>query len=393
MFGVKLGLENIARLTSELGIRFEAFPYLFHVAGTNGKGSVCATIEQVCRDAGLRTGLYTSPHLITCRERVRIGGAPVSCEMFADGIERIREAAAQWDHAPTFFEIMTALALWSFQREQCEAVVLETGMGGRFDATNVVTPTVSVLTPISMDHEQWLGSTIEAIAGEKAGIIKPGVPVVSAGQLEAARCVLVRRAAEIGAPVTFVSEPWSKSPVALAGEHQQRNAAVAVEAIRAANISVAPDVLNAALTSVCWPARFQRIGEGIVVDGAHNPAGAAVLKKTWQQYYPGEEPVAIIAMLAGKDISGICREFAGITKRFVVTKVKNSRSAEPAVLAEAIRRHAPGAECVEASDTPSALKLASESGRKILIAGSLYLAGEALAILDPGMEPDPPCSF
>ena len=174
-FGIKLGLDNIRRLLKALGDPHEHLSFL-HVAGTNGKGSVCAMLEAILRAADHKTGLYTSPHLIDFRERIRVGGNKIPREATSRGLENLRRLAASWDHSPTFFEFATALALQHFAESDCEFVVLETGMGGRLDATNAVMPVVSVITPIALDHTRWLGKTVAEVAWEKAGIIKPSVP-------------------------------------------------------------------------------------------------------------------------------------------------------------------------------------------------------------------------
>src|SRR5205814_6960329 len=180
-FGIKLGLENVERLFHELNVPGKD-QRIVHVAGTNGKGSVCAMIDSICRAAGYRTGLFTSPHLITYRERIRVNGEMIAPDEVAIGLTTIRDLIKAWDPHPTFFEITTALALDHFKANECELIVLETGLGGRLDATNALTPIVSVITPIGYDHEKWLGQTLEAIASEKAGIINARVPVVSAAQ-------------------------------------------------------------------------------------------------------------------------------------------------------------------------------------------------------------------
>ena len=255
-FGIKLGLENIQRLLDELsrsggfqaavgdlppsvaaatyGVPREiAFPWkVIHVAGTNGKGSVCAMIDSICRAQGYRTGLFISPHLITFRERIRVNGEMISEDAVADGLTIIRDLVADWDPHPTFFEVTTALALKHFGDGKIDIAILETGLGGRLDATNAVQSDVSVITPIAFDHEELLGNTLAEIAGEKAGIIKPGVPVVSAPQQPQAEEVIRARAAECGSPVQFVNEPYHGSPVALRGEYQKQNAAVAIAAIQ-----------------------------------------------------------------------------------------------------------------------------------------------------------------
>ncbi len=198
--GIKLGLENIRRLLDTLNVSLGG-TVILHAAGTNGKGSTCAMMASIARAAGYRTGLFTSPHLVTYRERIQIDGAMIPESTVAEGLTRIRERTATWDHPPTFFEITTALAAAWFQEQKAEVIVLETGMGGRLDATNTLPATVSVLTPISFDHQQYLGNTLAAIAAEKAGILKPGIPAVSAPQLPEAAEVIAAAAREVGAPL------------------------------------------------------------------------------------------------------------------------------------------------------------------------------------------------
>src|SRR5213078_868391 len=217
---LQLGSARASRAVS--GASPETIPFrVIHVAGTNGKGSVCAMIDAIARAAGHRTGLFTSPHLISFRERIRVNGDKISEDEVACGLSEIRERIRDWDPHQTFFEIVTALALQHFQRTRCEILVLETGMGGRLDATNAVQSSVSVITPIDFDHEKWLGRSIAEIATEKAGIIKQQVPVVSAPQLKEAETVIRKRAAECDASLEFVTEPWTKTRVGLRGEHQR----------------------------------------------------------------------------------------------------------------------------------------------------------------------------
>jgi len=234
-FGIKLGLENIQRLLNELsrsgGLQSAAssadatvgdleiaLPYkVIHVAGTNGKGSVCAMIDSICRARGYRTGLFTSPHLVTFRERIRVNGEMISEDAVADGLTTIRNLVADWDPHPTFFEVTTALAVKYFSEANIDVAILETGIGGRLDATNAIQSYVSVITQIGFDHEELLGTTLAEIANEKAGIIKPGIPVVCAPQQREAEEVIRARAAECKAPLQFVTEHYDRSSVGLRG--------------------------------------------------------------------------------------------------------------------------------------------------------------------------------
>jgi dihydrofolate synthase / folylpolyglutamate synthase len=385
-FGIKLGLENIHRLVGELDLPGKNQPVI-HVAGTNGKGSVCAMIDSICRAAGHRTGLFTSPHLVTYRERIRVDGEMIAPEEVAVGLSAIRELARDWDPHPTFFEITTAQALDHFKKSRCEVIVLETGLGGRLDATNALTPVVSVITPIGFDHEKWLGNTIEAIAGEKAGIIKARVPVVSAKQEFAAEKIIRARAAECDAPLEFVRESYTATAVALLGAHQQENAGLAIAALRSSGLDVRNDAIVAGLAKIEWPARFQRWDERTIIDGAHNPAGAEVLAQTWREQFPGARATVILAVLREKDVAGICRALSPIAARFIFPGIRAERALAPDELAaqlSAITPSLPTASPARTSIAPSfaeALASARALPERILIAGSLHFAGEALATL------------
>ncbi|HEU4679800.1 MAG TPA: Mur ligase family protein, partial [Terrimicrobiaceae bacterium] len=215
-FGIKLGLDNIRSLLKALDDPQDGLAFL-HVAGTNGKGSVCAMLDSILRAAGRKTGLYTSPHLVDFRERIRVDAVKIPPEAVRGGLERLREVAAGWAHSPTFFELATALAVRHFAEAGCELVVLETGMGGRLDATNAVVPLVSVITPVALDHTRWLGTTLAEVAGEKAGIIKPGVPVISARQDPEALAVIVDRTEQLGCRLKLVEGSFDGA-VGLRGE-------------------------------------------------------------------------------------------------------------------------------------------------------------------------------
>ena len=386
LHGIRLGLENIERLTGALGIRVSGpdAPRFLHVAGTNGKGSVCAMLDACCRAAGLRTGLFTSPHLITFRERMRIDGEMISEDEVAAGLGEIREMTEGWDHAPTFFEITTVLALAWFQRRDVEVVVLETGLGGRLDATNVVIPAVSIITPIDMDHQQWLGDSLAAIAIEKAGIIKPGVPVVTGPQADEARVVIVQIAMRRGAELSLVVTPLTQMEIALSGSHQRWNAALAVHALEVAGLGVSGEAIAQGLWSVEWPGRFQQIAPRFVLDGAHNPASARRLAETWREMYGEKRATLILGILRDKDVRGICDALLPIAGRILAVPVQNPRSATPQEICRAIGQSAPRQECIAVRDLPAAIRIASSMERRTLITGSLFLVGEALAHFQAG---------
>ena len=298
-FGIKLGLENIQRLLGALKLQHRQW-CVVHVAGTNGKGSVCAMMDSILRAQNYRTGLFTSPHLVTFRERIRVNGEMISADAAAEGLTAIRDLIADWDPHPTFFEVTTALALKHFADAKIDIVILETGLGGRLDATNAVPSDVSVITPIALDHQQWLGYTLAEIASEKAGIIKPEIPIVSGRQQPEAEKVIRARAVECNARLQFISEAYERSPIALRGDYQKHNAALAIAGLRAARIDIGDSAIARGLVSMEWPARFQLWDERIVIDGAHNPAAAQVLADTWREIFAGERATLILAVLAGQ---------------------------------------------------------------------------------------------
>jgi len=383
-FGIKLGLENIERLLEELSKSdiLQAAPWkVIHVAGTNGKGSVCAMIDSICRAQGYRTGLFTSPHLVTFRERIRLNGDMISEEAVADGLTTIRNLVATWDPHPTFFEVVTALALKHFSDTKVEIVILETGLGGRLDATNAIQSDVSVITPIDFDHEKWLGKTISEIAAEKAGIIKPRVPVVSAPQRIESEKVIRARAAECGAPLNFAIEPYDETPIALAGVNQKQNAALAIAALRAAKIDVDDSAIAHGLICIEWPARFQRWDERTIIDGAHNPAAARALGGTWREIFGDRRATLILAILSDKNLRGICEAVARISEFVLLPKIRSERAADPEELARVLANITPPLPYSITQSVDEALARARAKPNPILITGSLHFAGEVLAHL------------
>jgi dihydrofolate synthase/folylpolyglutamate synthase len=391
-FGIKLGLENIRRLLAELsrsggfqaavGDLEIALPCkVIHVAGTNGKGSVCAMIDSICRAQGYRTGLFISPHLVTFRERIRVNGEMISEDAVADDFTMIRDLIADWDPHPTFFEVTTALALKHFRDAKIDIAILETGLGGRLDATNAVQSDVSVITPIGLDHEMWLGHTLAEIAGEKAGIVKPGVPVVSAPQQPQAEEVIRARAAECGSPMQFVTEIYHRSPVGLRGEYQKQNAGVAIAAVQAVNIQLGEKAIVRGLTAIDWPARFQRWDERTIIDGAHNPSAARILAQTWREVFGNLKATLVFAVLLDKDLRGICEALAPIAVSVILPKILSERAAGPEELAKVISDIAPPLPCFITPSIREALDIARAKPNPVLITGSLHFAGEVLAHL------------
>jgi dihydrofolate synthase/folylpolyglutamate synthase len=379
-FGIKLGLENIRRLIDELHVDL-AGARVIHVAGTNGKGSVCAMIDSICRAQKYRTGLFTSPHLVTFRERIRVSGKMISEDDVAATLTRIRDLVATWEPHPTFFEITTALALQYFAAARIDIAILETGMGGRLDATNAVQSNVAVITPIDLDHQKWLGDTLEQIANEKAGIIKPKVSVVSAPQKKDVEVVLQKRAAEFAGSIQFVTEPHEQHPIALTGAQQKQNAALAIAAIRVARIDIDDSAIARGLSSVDWPARFQRWDEHTIIDGAHNPAAAHTLVEIWREMFGDQRATLILAILSDKDLRGICETLSPIADSVLLPTVRSERAANPIELARILSANAPSLPCSISASVGNALDQARAKSQRILITGSLHFAGEALAYL------------
>jgi dihydrofolate synthase/folylpolyglutamate synthase len=402
-----------------------ALPWkVIHVAGTNGKGSVCAMIDSICRAQGYSTGLFTSPHLVTFRERIRINGELISEDAVADGLTTIRNLVADWDPHPTFFEVTTALALKHFSEANIDVAILETGIGGRLDATNAIQSNVSVITQIDFDHEEWLGNTLAEIANEKAGIIKPGIPVVSAPQQPEAEKVIRARAADCEAPLQFVTESYDESPIALRGDHQKQNAAVAIAAVRAAKIDPlrakgsrleqsagspssfdlnrpandalvrkelpagggVSDIDNSAIARglgrVDWPARFQKWDERTIIDGAHNPAAAHMLAETWRKIFGDQKATLVLAVLSDKNLRGICEALAPIAGSVLLPQIRSERAAAPEILAKVLADVTPPLPYLIAESVAQALELARAKPNPILITGSLHFAGEVLAQLN-----------
>jgi dihydrofolate synthase/folylpolyglutamate synthase len=356
-------------------------PRVIHVAGTNGKGSVCAMADAICRAQGYRTGLFTSPHLVTFRERIQVNGEFIPEERVARGLRQIHELICDWEPHPTFFEVTTALALKYFKDVNTDIVILETGLGGRLDATNAVPSTVSVITPVDFDHQKWLGDSLDKIASEKAGIIKPNTPVVTSVQRPEADQVIRARAMECDAPIEFIDESYEKTPIALRGAHQKRNASLAIAALRAAQIEMSEAAIAHGLISIEWPARFQRWDDRIMIDGAHNPAAARVLAETWRDTFGDRRATVILAVLSDKDVRGICASLAPIADHVFLPPIRSERAMPPNEVAKTLSSITPQ---LQYSITPSlgdAIASARLGSSPILLTGSLHFAGEALAYL------------
>lgn len=416
LFGAKFGLENTFQLAALAGKPQEKLRFI-HVAGTNGKGSTCAMLESIYRAAGLRVGLFTSPHLVSFRERIQVNRRLISEADVVRLVTEIQPLLKEFPagHHPTFFEVVTVMALKFFAAQKCDLVIWETGLGGRLDATNIVTPLASVITNIAFDHQQWLGDTLEKIAAEKAGIIKPGVPVLTATDAPEALRVIEQIAREKSSPLSRIephhvlaapkrSEGASRIAhhASLPGDHQKINAALALATvdILQPQIPVSEKAIHAGLASVNWPGRLQLIqmpdGQKILLDGAHNAAGAMALRaalmggsSSWSSSFSlsGDtlkrelqrelQPIFIFGALADKKWQEICAILAPLAARVFTVPVASDRTADPRELAAAFHAANPQLEAVAMENLADALN-ACKHKPFIVITGSLYLVGEAL---------------
>lgn len=378
-FGIKLGLDNAHHLLKE----FLAYPThgvkVIHVAGTNGKGSTCAMIDSIARACGRRSGLFTSPHLIDFRERVKVSGCEITEETCASMLGELRGSCEKMETHPTFFEISLALAMRWFRESECEIIVLETGMGGRLDATTAVPADVCVITPIGLDHMEWLGDTLGAIAKEKAGIFVEGKPALSSPQEEAARIVLEKEANAKRTPLEFITEPLNGYGLSLAGEHQRWNAALAVAALHRAGLPLNTDVLRHGLASVSWPGRFEKIRPDVILDGAHNPHSAESLAKTWHSEFREKKASLVFSAVDSKDIAGVLEILCPLASKIFICPIRTPRATPVDELVACLPPNAPEYETFDGFE--SAYLAALRQGSPVLVAGSLYLIGEARAFL------------
>jgi dihydrofolate synthase/folylpolyglutamate synthase len=374
---MKLGLERMRDVCEALGHPERGMRFV-HVAGTNGKGSVCAMTEAALRASGLRTGLYTSPHLISPTERIRVAGAEVDEATFARAFNAVHTAVRHLPEHPTYFETITAMAFVLFREMACDIAVLEVGLGGRLDATNVVTPQVCAITPVSYDHQRHLGYTLPEIATEKAGILKPGVPAAIAPQAPEAMEAIARKAREVGAPLHLVdpNEPLDCQP-SLLGRHQLINARTAREILR---LLATPEyAIRAGIEHTDWPGRLERMRREpeIFLDGAHNQAGAEALADFIREYRGDRRVWIIFGVMRDKDIAPIARVLFPLASQLILTAPHMDRAMPPSEIpAPANSRVVPGvADALHIVDSEAA------PGDLVFITGSLFLVGEARAIL------------
>lgn len=398
-FGLRPGLETVRALSARCGHPESRLRFI-HVAGTNGKGSTCAFLEAICREAGLKVGLYTSPHLVSFRERVQVNRELIPETAVAEWVEMARDwvdGGRGWTEAhPTFFEMVTVLAMAWFERQRCDVVIWETGLGGRLDATNLVTPMVSAITNIGWDHMEWLGNTLPAIAREKAGILKPGIPAVTTEQDPEVVAVLRAVAEERGASLLRVevdAPEWGVylgGKLGLLGAHQRRNAVLALAAVKAAGWAerLGRAAMVRGLAEATWLGRFQvvrRASQTVVLDGAHNAPGFEVLAAAMAEVFPGQRYGLVVGMLVDKDPGPAGALLVRGASRVVVVRVSSNRAGDPATLVHQLEAEAGGTLVVEASSLAEGLERTADEAL-VLVTGSMYLIGEALGALGWGLE-------
>ncbi len=405
--GIKLGLETIRALLTRVGDPHRRYPVL-HIGGTNGKGSTAAMAASILQAAGHRVGLYTSPHLIDFRERIRINGLMIPEARVTELVETLRAAAAP-DLAPTFFEFTTALAFRYFAECHVDVAVLEVGLGGRFDATNVVAPLATAITTIGLDHEAYLGSTVEAIAFEKAGIIKPGVPVVLGRIGEPACRVIEERASMEGAPVyrldrefrcegsstadcryTGIAARYDHVSCPLQGRFQLDNAACAlalIELARERGLAIPDAAVRIGLRQIVWEGRLEIVGESptVMVDGAHNPAAAVVLAEylaAWRRSRPAARIILIVGMMRDKHPREFLAPLLPLVDALILTQADLPRASTGSELRALLGDHAPSALVAPTpADALASAKRSAAPTDLICVTGSLMLVGEIKALL------------
>ena len=383
MFGTKLGLENPSRLASLVESPHKQLRFI-HVAGTNGKGSVCAMLESVYREAGYRTGLFTSPHLISFRERIQVNRNLIPETTVARLSSELVELMATFPKGqkPTFFEMAVVMALCHFSEQKCDVVLWETGMGGRLDATNIVTPIASVITNIGLDHTRWLGDSHTEIAQEKSGIIKHGIPAFTATQQHEALSTIRSVAKTKKAELIEIDKSNIDFKLSLLGQHQQTNARLVYNVVNRLKsiLPVSTEHIKSGLKTVSWAGRLQLVNIGLqkfLLDGAHNAEGALTLQRSLKDHFNKKSLVFILGMVNEKDGSGFCQNIAPIADRIILSPVKSDRSANPSTFEPVCQTANPKAKTLVVASLRQALEQC-EKEHFVIITGSFYLVGEAL---------------
>ncbi|MEW6078006.1 MAG: folylpolyglutamate synthase/dihydrofolate synthase family protein [Thermodesulfobacteriota bacterium] len=402
-FGIRLELATIRAILAALGHPQRQYPAI-HIAGSNGKGSTASMLTTILSRAGYKVGLYTSPHLIRFNERIKINGREISDSRVAAAYKAVKDKHGR-KRPPTFFEYTTAMAFYEFARQKVDVAVIETGMGGRYDATNVLTPILSIITNISLEHQAYLGKTLAAIAGEKAGIIKPRVPLITAVRQESAIAVIRQTAKEKKADCFRLGEQFTvrrhrsgdfsysgpamkikNLSTRLPGAHQTSNAALAVAACEVLNsrgrLSIPEESIRQGLLEVRWPARLEIVSNNplVIIDGAHNLAGAGILSRylSTSAELAGKKILLVIGILDDKPYEAMLKKLVPLSDSVILTRAKIGRAIEPQVLARIVRpmkRRFEIAGSVEEA-VRQAVDKASPADA-ICISGSLYVAGEA----------------
>ncbi|MEJ5328610.1 MAG: folylpolyglutamate synthase/dihydrofolate synthase family protein [Desulfobaccales bacterium] len=410
-YGIKFGLSSTLNLLARLGLEHSRGEYL-HIAGTNGKGSVAAMLSAVLTAAGFPAALFTSPHLVRLNERFRLGEKDIEDDRLLALINRVHEVIDEAE-PPTFFEFVTAMALLYFLEEGARPIILETGMGGRLDATNIVSPLVTVITNIAMDHQEFLGHTLKEVAAEKAGIIKPGAPLITGARQRRVLEIFRRRCQECQVPMyvadrhfrvrgrppgrfTYYGLQWEihDLAVSLSGRHQYNNAALALaalEVLASRGFEIPEQAVRQGLLQVRWPGRLERLPQDsrILLDGAHNPAAAGILARTLKNLRKTGHIILVLGIMADKDMAGILSKLVPLAHTVLCTRPKYFRAAGPEDLAARVAALGVAAETSES--IPAAIRRAQElagPGDHIVITGSLYTVGEAKAYFE-GVEGEP----
>ncbi len=410
-YGIKFGLSSTLNLLARLGLDHTRGEYL-HIAGTNGKGSVAAMLSAILTAAGYPAALFTSPHLVRLNERFRLQEKDIGDARLLALINRVHEAVEEAE-PPTFFEFVTAMALLYFLEEGARPIILETGMGGRLDATNIVSPLVTVITNIAMDHEEFLGGTLKEVAAEKAGIIKPGAPLITGARQRRVLEIFRRRCQECQVPMyvadrhfrvrgrppgrfTYYGLEWELHDLSvnLSGRHQYNNAALALaalEVLASRGYEIPEQAVRRGLLSVRWPGRLERAAQDprILLDGAHNPAAAGILARTLKNLKKSGQIILVVGVMADKDMAGILGKLVPLAHTVICTRPRYFRAARPEDLAA--QAAAFGVATETAEGIPAAMQRARElagPGDHIVITGSLYTVGEAKAFLE-GVEGEP----
>lgn len=410
-FGIKLGLSNITKFLSSLGNPHTRFPCV-HIAGTNGKGSTGAIMDAILSSAGYRVGLYTSPHLVDFRERIKINGRFIEknyiVDFFNKNLKKIEKLPI------TYFEAVTALAFSYFADEKVDVALVETGMGGRLDATNVITPAVTIITNVASEHTKWLGFKIREIAYEKAGIIKTGIPVVTAAvNLDARRVIrqvceqnkcrmvsvfdetqwiiksITRDTTEMD--IFTRSNKYYNLRLALPGRHQLENAVAALIAVELleedTGVKASSNSVASGFRSVKWEGRLQRVSEFpvVILDVAHNPAALSRIREYFEEFYPEQEVLAVFGILGDKDYHKMLKELDRIANRIILTRPMTDRAADPELLAEEIAKAGSNFQVVPmVREAYHSAKDLCRPDEIILVTGSHYTVGEVLSLLSGG---------